>query len=139
MGRSIETEPTRRRGPARGGAPAGGRGVRRRVKRVSAPRRRRTPSVARRKRCAWATREPLLSYHDVEWGTPVHDDRLLFEFLILEGMQAGLSWETVLRKRDAFRRAFVNFNPARAATSTSKDVPLLINDDAIIRNRTRTT
>ncbi|TMD52610.1 MAG: DNA-3-methyladenine glycosylase I [Chloroflexi bacterium] len=137
MGRNVKTEPTRRRGPPRGGAPAGGRGVRRRVKRVSAPRRRRTPSVARRKRCAWATREPLLSYHDVEWGTPVHDDRLLFEFLILEGMQAGLSWETVLRKRDAFRHAFVGFDPVIVARFTSKDVTRLMNDESIIRNRAK--
>src|SRR6267143_3580698 len=139
MGRRIETEPTRRRGPPRGGAPAAGRGVRRRVKRVSAPRRRRTPSVAARRlvRCSWATREPLLSYHDVEWGTPVHDDRLLFEFLILEGMQAGLSWETVLKKRDAFRRAFAGFYPARVANFTSKDVARLMGDESIIRNRAK--
>ena len=146
MGWAIETEPARRRGPPRVAtrlgapaprAPAGGRGVRRRVKRVSAPRRRSTPSAARRHRCAWASREPLLSYHDSEWGQPVHDDRLLFEFLILEGMQAGLSWETVLRKRDAFRRAFVNFNPARVANFTSKDVTRLMNDEAIIRNRAK--
>ena len=97
----------------------------------------RGPSVARRKRCAWATREPLLSYHDVEWGTPVHDDRLLFEFLILEGMQAGLSWETVLRKRDAFRRAFVRFDPAKVAKFTSKDVARLMKDESIIRNRAK--
>ena len=97
----------------------------------------RGPSVAGRRRCRWAVRDPLLSYHDIEWGTPVHDDRLLFEFLILEGMQAGLSWETVLRKRDAFRRAFVNFNPARVANFTSKDVTRLMNDEAIIRNRAK--
>src|SRR5438309_6965549 len=124
MERGLTSRPDR--GPPRDGAPAGGRGVHRRVKRVSA---------SRRRRCGWATREPLLSYHDLEWGTPVHDDRLLFEFLVLEGMQAGLSWETVLRKRDAFRRAFVNFNPARVANFTSKDVTRLMNDEAIIRNR----
>src|SRR5438046_9160903 len=69
------------------------------------------PSGGRRHRCSWATREPLIAYHDVEWGQPLHDDRVLFEFLILEGMQAGLSWETVLRKRGAFRRAFARFDP----------------------------
>src|SRR5437867_9744723 len=90
-----------------------------------------------RHRCRWATREPLLSYHDVEWGTPLHDDRLLFEFLILEGMQAGLSWETVLRKRDAFRRAFVRFDPVKVARFTSKDVARLIEDESIIRNRAK--
>jgi DNA-3-methyladenine glycosylase I len=117
-----------RRGPPRDGAPAGGRGVHRRVKRVSA---------SRRRRCGWATREPLISYHDTEWGSPLHDDRLLFEFLILEGMQAGLSWETVLRKRDAFRNAFVRFDPVKAARFTSKDVARLMKDESIIRNRAK--
>jgi DNA-3-methyladenine glycosylase I len=92
---------------------------------------------ARRHRCAWASREPLLSYHDVEWGTPLHDDRLLFEFLILEGMQAGLSWETVLRKRDAFRRAFARFDPVKVSRFTSKDVARLMKDETIIRNRAK--
>ena len=90
-----------------------------------------------RRRCAWASREPLLTYHDVEWGTPLHDDRLLFEFLILEGMQAGLSWETVLRKRDAFRHAFTRFDPVAVARFTSKDVARLMNDETIIRNRAK--
>jgi DNA-3-methyladenine glycosylase I len=99
----------------------------------------RGPSVAARtrRRCSWATREPLLSYHDVEWGTPLHDDRLLFEFLILEGMQAGLSWETVLRKREAFRRAFRRFDPFKVARFTSKDVTRLMKDEGIIRNRAK--
>jgi DNA-3-methyladenine glycosylase I len=88
-------------------------------------------------RCAWATREPLISYHDVEWGKPLHDDRLLFEFLILEGMQAGLSWETVLKKRDAFRLAFVKFDPVKVAHFTSKDVARLMKDESIIRNRAK--
>jgi DNA-3-methyladenine glycosylase I len=90
-----------------------------------------------RTRCAWARREPLLTYHDVEWGQPVHDDRLLFEFLILEGMQAGLSWETVLRKRSAFRDAFVGFDPVKVARFTSKDVARLMKDESIIRNRSK--
>lgn len=95
------------------------------------------PATRRVVRCAWATREPLLSYHDLEWGTPVHDDRRLFEFLILEGMQAGLSWETVLRKRDAFRRAFVRFAPGKVARFSSKDVARLMKDESIIRNRAK--
>ena len=97
----------------------------------------RGPSAGRRHRCAWATREPLLSYHDLEWGIPVHDDRRLFEFLVLEGMQAGLSWETVLRKRDAFRRAFARFDPVKVARFTSKDVTRLMKDESIIRNRAK--
>jgi DNA-3-methyladenine glycosylase I len=98
----------------------------------------RGPSAPRRVvRCAWATREPLLRYHDIEWGSPVHRDQLLFEFLVLEGMQAGLSWETVLRKRAAFRRAFVRFNPNKVAAFTSKDVARLMKDESIIRNRAK--
>jgi DNA-3-methyladenine glycosylase I len=93
--------------------------------------------VTTRRRCAWASREPLLSYHDVEWGQPLHDDRRLFEFLVLEGMQAGLSWETVLRKRDAFRRAFARFDPVKVARFTSKDVTRLLKDESIIRNRAK--
>jgi DNA-3-methyladenine glycosylase I len=89
------------------------------------------------RRCAWATREPLLSYHDVEWGEPLHDDRRLFEFLILEGMQAGLSWETVLKKRPAFRRAFYRFDPVKVARFSSKDVARLMADASIIRNRAK--
>jgi DNA-3-methyladenine glycosylase I len=88
-------------------------------------------------RCAWATREPLLSYHDIEWGSPLHNDRRLFEFLVLEGMQAGLSWETVLKKRPAFRRAFSRFDPAKVARFTSKDVARLMSDASIIRNRAK--
>ena len=95
------------------------------------------PKASPRQRCGWATREPLISYHDVEWGQPLHDDRLLFEFLILEGMQAGLSWETVLRKRDAFRHAFVGFDPVKVARFTSKDVTRLMKDESIIRNRAK--
>ena len=90
-----------------------------------------------RRRCAWATREPLLSYHDLEWGTPLHDDRRLFEFLVLESMQAGLSWETVLKKRPAFRRAFARFDPDKVARFTSKDVTRLMKDESIIRNRAK--
>jgi len=89
------------------------------------------------RRCSWARREPLLSYHDREWGTPLHEDRRLFEFLVLEGMQAGLSWETVLRKRSAFRRAFVRFDPVKVSRFGARDVARLMRDESIIRNRAK--
>ena len=73
------------------------------------------PAISPRQRCAWATTELSVAYHDEEWGVPQHDDRTLFEFLILEGAQAGLSWETVLKKRAAYRHAFDDFDPARVA------------------------
>jgi DNA-3-methyladenine glycosylase I len=87
-------------------------------------------------RCAWAGSDPLYChYHDHEWGVPVHDDRLLFEFLILEGAQAGLSWITILRKREAYRRAFSNFEPGVVAAFDSARVVELMNDSGIVRNR----
>ena len=89
------------------------------------------------KRCAWATREPLLSYHDEEWGTPLHDDRKLFEFLVLEGAQAGLSWETVLRKRNAYQRAFDRFDPKKVARYGARDTARLMKDAGIVRNRAK--
>jgi DNA-3-methyladenine glycosylase I len=89
------------------------------------------------RRCSWATHEPLTSYHDVEWGRSEHRDRLLFEFLVLEGMQAGLSWETVLRKRPAFRRAFARFDPSKVARFGAREVARLLNDEGIIRNRAK--
>jgi DNA-3-methyladenine glycosylase I len=86
-------------------------------------------------RCAWA-RTPLgIAYHDREWGVPVHDDRVLFEFLILEGAQAGLSWETILKKREAYRTAFAAFDPARVARFTAKQVERLLTNPGIVRNR----
>jgi len=89
-----------------------------------------------KKRCEWAGSDPLyVSYHDIEWGTPVFDDRVLFEFLILEGMQAGLSWLTILRKRENFRNAFDNFDVSKIANYTEKDINRLLNNDGIIRNR----
>ena len=91
------------------------------------------------KRCAWASHEPLLSYHDDEWGTPQHDERKLFEFLILEGAQAGLSWETILRKRDAYRAAFDRFDPKKVARYTARDVTRLMKDAGIVRNRGKIT
>jgi DNA-3-methyladenine glycosylase I len=86
-------------------------------------------------RCGWA-RTPLgIAYHDTEWGVPVHDDRTLFEFLILEGAQAGLSWETILRKRDGYRTAFAEFDPERVARFTAARIERLLEDPAIVRNR----
>ena len=87
------------------------------------------------KRCVWATREPLISYHDNEWGTPRHDERTLFEFLVLEGAQAGLSWETILRKRAAYRIAFARFDPKKVARFGARDVARLMRDEGIVRNR----
>jgi DNA-3-methyladenine glycosylase I len=87
------------------------------------------------RRCGWAKTPLSIAYHDEEWGTPVHDDRRLFEFLILEGAQAGLSWETILRKRDAYREAFHNFDPARVARYTKRDIERLLGNSGIVRNR----
>jgi DNA-3-methyladenine glycosylase I len=90
------------------------------------------------RRCQWATlsNSPLMvEYHDKEWGVPVHDDRTLFEFLVLEGAQAGLSWQTVLNKRGNYRKAFHAFEPAKVARCNNKDVQRLLRDPGIIRNR----
>ncbi|NVM37868.1 MAG: DNA-3-methyladenine glycosylase I [Candidatus Lokiarchaeota archaeon] len=88
------------------------------------------------KRCAWATHDPLMTeYHDKEWGTPIHDDQLLFEFLILEGAQAGLSWSTILRKRENFRKAFDSFDYSKIAKYSEQKVEELMNNEGIIRNR----
>ena len=87
-------------------------------------------------RCVWAGSDPLYqAYHDREWGVPVHDDRLLFEFLILEGAQAGLSWITILRKREGYRRAFAGFDPARVAAFDAADQAELLINAGIVRNR----
>jgi DNA-3-methyladenine glycosylase I len=89
-------------------------------------------------RCAWLGNDELMMrYHDEEWGVPLHDDQKLFEFLILEGMQAGLSWRTILHKRENFRRAFHNFNPARVACYGDRDVDRLLADAGIIRNHAK--
>ena len=89
------------------------------------------------KRCAWAaSSDPaMVAYHDLEWGAPVHDDRRHFEFLLLESAQAGLSWSTVLRKREGYRRAFRDFDPAKVARFTEKNVRELLLDPGIVRNR----
>lgn len=86
-------------------------------------------------RCQWAKTPLSIEYHDREWGVPVHDDRILFEFLILEGAQAGLSWETILRKRDNYRRAFDNFDARKVAKYDQRKVDKLLSDEGIIRNR----
>jgi DNA-3-methyladenine glycosylase I len=86
-------------------------------------------------RCEWATRESLIRYHDEEWGVPVHDDRMLFEFLVLEGAQAGLSWDTILKKRAGYRAAFDNFDPVVVAAYGPEKVEQLLSDPGIVRNR----
>lgn len=87
------------------------------------------------KRCPWAKSDLMIAYHDSEWGVPVHDDRRLFEFLILEGAQAGLSWEIILRKRPAYREAFARFDPAKVARFTARDRARLLKNEGIVRNR----
>jgi DNA-3-methyladenine glycosylase I len=86
-------------------------------------------------RCPWAKNELYIAYHDLEWGVPVHDDRLLFEFLILEGAQAGLSWETILKKRDNYREAFDHFDPAIIAKYGQKKRQGLLSNPSIVRNK----
>lgn len=86
-------------------------------------------------RCAWARNPLAIRYHDEEWGVPQHDDARLFEFLILEGAQAGLSWDTILRKRENYRAAFDHFNPLRVARYDRRKIHSLLQDDGIIRNR----
>src|SRR2546430_13753517 len=86
-------------------------------------------------RCHWAKTDLAIAYHDREWGVPTHDDRTLFEFLILEGAQAGLSWEIILRKRDNYRAAFDNFDPHKVARYNPRRVEKLLNNPGIIRNR----
>lgn len=86
-------------------------------------------------RCAWARNDLAIRYHDTEWGVPLHDDRGLFEFLILEGAQAGLSWDTILRKRENYRKAFDGFDPLRVARFSERKSERLLADEGIIRNR----
>jgi DNA-3-methyladenine glycosylase I len=89
-----------------------------------------------KQRCPWVGTDPLsVAYHDTEWGTPLHDDRKLFEFLILEGAQAGLSWLTILRKRENYREAFDHFSPRNVATYDTRKVEALLRNPGIIRNR----
>jgi DNA-3-methyladenine glycosylase I len=93
------------------------------------------PDPASKTRCRWATDELSAAYHDEEWGVPVHDDRRLFEFLILEGAQAGLSWITILKKRAAYRKAFDRFDPRKVARYESAKVAALLANEGIVRNR----
>ncbi len=87
-------------------------------------------------RCGWGLGDPLyVAYHDREWGVPVHDDRLIFEFLVLEGAQAGLSWLTILKKRDAYRRAFAGFHPEKVARFDARQKAALLDNAGIVRNR----
>ena len=86
-------------------------------------------------RCAWATNELSIRYHDEDWGVPIHDDRTLFEFLILEGAQAGLSWDTILRKRENYRSAFDGFEAKRVAAYDRRKIQAILRDPGIIRNR----
>lgn len=94
------------------------------------------PSTGEKRRCGWSSLDDPLyrSYHDVEWGVPVHDDRKLFEFLVLEAAQAGLSWYTVLRKRESFRKAFDGFDPAKVSRYTDSKIRSLLANPGIIRN-----
>jgi DNA-3-methyladenine glycosylase I len=86
-------------------------------------------------RCGWAANDLAIEYHDREWGVPLHDDRLLFEFLILEGAQAGLSWDTILRKRENYRSAFDNFDPGKVARYGDAKIAALLSNEGIVRNR----
>ena len=87
------------------------------------------------KKCEWAKSEDMIKYHDEEWGVPIHDDRKLFEFLILEGVQAGLSWSTILKRRVTYRKAFDDFYPGKVSNYNEEDVKRLLNDGGIIRNK----
>ena len=91
--------------------------------------------MEKKHRCGWATTESGIAYHDTEWGVPQHDDRVLFEFLILEGAQAGLSWETILKKRANYRKAFDDFDPAKVALYDARRMRKLLSNDGIVRNR----
>ena len=93
------------------------------------------PAGPRRQRCGWARNELSAAYHDTEWGVPLHDDHKLFEFVVLEGMQAGLSWDCVLGKREAFRKAFAGFDPERVVRFGAREKRRLLADAGIIRNR----
>ncbi len=90
-------------------------------------------------RCSWACEEPNTTYHDTEWGIPQHDDQKLFEFLVLEGAQAGLSWVTILKRREGYRTAFSDFDAPSVSGYTQKDIQRLLQDKSIIRNRLKIT
>jgi DNA-3-methyladenine glycosylase I len=94
-----------------------------------------TQQKTNQRRCPWASTEPAIAYHDEEWGVPVHDDRVLFEFLILEGAQAGLSWITILKKRVNYQKAFDRFHAEKIARYGARDVKRLLRNEGIVRNR----
>jgi DNA-3-methyladenine glycosylase I len=94
-----------------------------------------TGNSDQKSRCAWARNDLAIAYHDAEWGVPLHDERGLFEFLILEGAQAGLSWDTILRKREAYRAAFDDFDPVKVAKYDARRVARLMENEGIVRNR----
>lgn len=91
--------------------------------------------ITEKERCGWARTALSAAYHDKEWGRPVHDDRVLFEFLVLEGAQAGLSWETILNKREGYRKAFAGFDAQKVSRFTSSRIKTLMNNPGIVRNR----
>src|SRR5262249_53483815 len=93
------------------------------------------PILDRKPRCSWAKNELAILYHDREWGSPEHDERVLFEFLVLEGAQAGLSWDTILRKRENYRKAFSGFDASKVAKFDSDRIESLMRDEGIVRNR----
>jgi DNA-3-methyladenine glycosylase I len=96
------------------------------------------PSPKEKQRCSWAVNDPLYrAYHDEEWGVPIHDSRALWETLMLEGFQAGLAWIVILRKREAFRKAFKNFDPAKVACFKEADITRLLQDPGIVRSRAK--
>src|SRR4051794_4005057 len=91
-----------------------------------------------KERCRWAGQDPqMIAYHDEEWGVPVHDDRVFFEFLVLEGAQAGLSWSTILRKRKAYRLAYDRFDPRKVARYGARERARLLSDAGVVRNRAK--
>jgi len=94
-----------------------------------------TPKPNTLHRCEWARNELAIRYHDLEWGVPQHDDRVLFEFLVLEGAQAGLSWDTILRKRENYRAAFDDFDPKKVSRYNERKINSLMNNESIVRNR----
>src|ERR1700742_1586115 len=94
-----------------------------------------TKTAKTKKRCRWAQKPSMIEYHDKEWGRPVHDDQKLFEVLILEGAQAGLSWYTILQRREGYRKAFKNFDPAKVAKMTDAQLEKVLAEGNIIRNR----
>ena len=94
-----------------------------------------TAKISDKPRCTWPSNELAIRYHDEEWGRPVHDDRVFFQFLVLEGAQAGLSWDTILKKRENYRRAFDGFDPKKIAKYNKRKVAALMADGGLVRNR----